>query len=309
MANGSRHSLYAVKETVIGTTPTNPALSLVRIKGTTLGLSKDPLESEEIRSDGMIADFRLGANQVNGDINFEMSYGTFDELLQATIRSVAWAGTPEAIKGGITPSSFTMVRHFADLAAENWYIYRGVEVASASFSIAANAMVEGTFTVFGQSQTIASDLSALGTPTFPAATTTSPMDSFTGALKEGGVTIGVVTAMSLNITQNIAARFVVGSKNSIDPSRGRNNLTGTLTVFFEDSTMVNKFLNETPSSLEFDMPDRDGNKVTFTIPRVIYTGGKPDVSGEGPITLEMPFQAILDPTENTNIIITRTPKP
>jgi len=314
MANGSRHSLYAVKEAVYGTTPTDPALDLVRITGTTLGLAKDSLQSEEIRSDRQIADFRLGANQVGGDINFELSYGSFDQLLQAVLLSADWeVDTPvigtQQIKSASNRASFTFVRNFADVesADKPYYVYRGVELTSMQVTISANSMITGSFTVVGQSQELATNLAGLGTVTYPPASTTSPLDSFTGTLKEGGVIIAVVTEISMTLQNGIEPRYVVGSKNSIKPSVGRSNLTGQITAFFEDSTLVEKFLNETDSSLEFDLPDGAGNVQRYRIPRVKYTGGQPDVSGEGPITLAMPFQAVLDASEGTNLLIERTP--
>ena len=105
----------------------------------------------------------------------------------------------------------------------------------------------------------------------------------------------------------MAARFVVGSKTSIKPSIARSNLTGQITAYFEDSRLLDKFINETTSSLVFTMPDGDGNSYEITIPRLKYTGGQPDVAGEGPITLSMPFQALLDPTQGTQILIERIP--
>lgn len=389
MANGSRHSLYFVEESTYGTTPNNPALDLVRITGTTLGLAKDSLQSEEIRSDRQIADFRLGANQVGGDINFELSYGSFDQFLEAVLLSADWAapadtgvttlsatatgysrasgsflndgfsvgqtvvaagfagsgyngksiitavdaltmdttpfpGGSHGVEAGdgdeqITASqsiaaaaerrSFTFVRYFADvLPADNpYYIYRGIELNSIQLSISANSMITGTFSVIGQSQETAQDLTGLGTPTYNPASTTSPLDSFTGALEEGGSTVAVVTEISMTLQNGIEPRFVVGSKNSIYPSVGRSNLTGQVTAYFEDSTLVNKFLNETESSLVFSLPDGAGNVQRYRVPRIKYTGGQPDVSGEGPITLSMPFQALLDSSESTNMLIERTP--
>jgi hypothetical protein len=389
MANGSRHSIYSVEESTYGTTPNNPALDLVRITGTTLGLAKDSLQSEEIRSDRQIADFRQGANQVGGDINFELSYGSFDQFLEAVLLSADWAAPADtgvttlsqsatqitrasgsfvtdgfevgqtaevtgfagsgangtvlitavaalaldvtaldgqtlaveagdgdeqvvanpSIKAGTERRSFTFVRHFADIqTADNpYYIYRGVELNSVQFTIAANSMVTGTFSIIGQSQETAQDLTGLGTPTYNPASTTSPLDSFTGSLQEGGTTVAVVTEISMTLQNGIEPRFVVGSKNSIYPSIGRSNLTGQVTAYFEDSDLVNKFLNETESSLVFTLPDGAGNQLRVTIPRIKYTGGQPDVSGEGPITLAMPFQALLDSTESSNIRIERIP--
>lgn len=314
MSDGSRHSMYAVKEATRATTPNNPAFDLVRITGTTLGLSKDSLQSQEIRSDRMIADFRQGANQVNGDINFELSYGSFDKLLLGALVAAGWAadtpaaGTDQA-KAGITRHYFSFLRHFADMAPGNfpYFLYKGCEINSMQLTIAANSIITGVFSVVGQSQTLLNDLTTLGTPTYPTPPDTAPLDSFTGELKEDGNVIAVVTEITLNLQNGIAPRFVVGSKNSILPSMARSNLTGQITAFFEDASLINKFINEENSSIEFSMPDGAGNIQTHIIPRIVYTGGKPDVTGEGPISLAMPFQAKLDPTSGTNYIIQRTP--
>lgn len=314
MANGSRHGLFAVKETTYGVTPTDPVFDTVRITGTTLGLTKEGLQSDEIRSDRQIADYRLGNNQVGGDINFELSYGSFDKFLQAVLLSGDWeTGVPivgaAQIKTGITRSSFTLVRHFADLdaASKPFYIYRGVEINTMSLSISPSAMVTGTFSVVGKSQTATTDLTALGTPTFDAPTTTSPMDAFTGTLLEGSEEIAVITEITLTLENGIEPRFVVGSKDTIKPSVARANLTGQITAYFEDSRLVDKFLNETDSSIQFTLPDTDGNELTFVIPRIKYTGGQPDVDGEGPITLSMPFQALYDAASENNFFIQRKP--
>lgn len=386
MADGSRHSLYAVEEVTAGTTPNNPALDLVRITGTTLGLNKDSLQSEEIRSDRQMADFRLGANQVAGDINFELSYGSFDQFLEAVLMSSDWAApadtgvttidatatgfsrasgsfltdgfrvgmlvvssgfvgsgfngksvvtavnaltmntTPvsgthgveagggdeqviaaEAITGGTKRRAFTFIRHFADIltADKPYHIFRGVEMNNVQFTIASNSMITGTLSVMGRSMGVAEDLTGLGTPTYNAASTTSPLDSFTGTLQEGGTTIAVITEITLNLQNGLEPRFVVGSKNSINPSVGRSNLTGQITAYFENSALLDKFINETDSDIVFSLPDADGNLQRYTIPRIKYTGGQPDVSGEGPVTLAMPFQALLDTTEGSNIRIER----
>jgi len=390
MADGSAHSLFSVEESVYGTTPaSDPALDTVRITGTTLGLSKDSLQSEEIRSDRQIADYRQGANQVAGDINFELGYTSFDQFLEAVLLSGDWASpattgtatldqtattitratgsfvtdgfrpgmevevsgysgsgangqmlvtavvaltlTVTALEGqtlaieagdgdesvvasnriacGTERRSFSLIRYFSDIqtADKPYHIFTGCELASLQLSIAANAIITGTMGVIGKGLSTAQNLSAYGTPTYNAVSTTSPFDSFTGTLDEGGSTIAVITEITLNLQNAIEPRFVVGSQNSIYPSVGRSNLTGQITAFFEDSDLIDKFINETESSITFRLPDGAGNAQRVTIPRIKYTGGQPDVSGEGPVTLSMPFQALLDSTESTNLIIQRTP--
>lgn len=303
MANGSRHSLYLVPETVAGTTPTNPVFETLRITTTTLGLTKESLQSQENRSDRQIADFRLGSNQVAGDIGFELSYDTFDLLLEAALMGT-WA--TDVLRPGVTRRSFTAMREFADLATgDKFFLYTGVEVNTLALTIAANAMITGTFSCMGRGMTTAAS-QPTGAVINPP-TTTTPLDSFTGTITEGGTTIATVTELTLNLTNGLESRFVVGSKDSISPSVARSNLTGNVTAYFENSALVKKFINEESSSLAFTLPDADGNELEFTIPRLKYTGGQPDVSGEGPITLALPFQATLDPVTGTNLEIVRTP--
>jgi hypothetical protein len=111
----------------------------------------------------------------------------------------------------------------------------------------------------------------------------------------------------MTLENGMEPRWVIGSSRTLEPSIGRSNLTGSLVVYFEDSTMVEKFYNETSTSLEFTLVDPDGNSYTFLLPNLSLTGGQPDISGPGSVTLNVPFQALLDATLGSNIKITKTP--
>lgn len=310
MANGSRHALRVVREIVRGSTPANPAMRRVRHTGCTLGLSKEVLQSEELRDDRQIDDVRHGARQIAGDINFELSYGSFDEDLEAVFMG-AWeldfdgAGS-DRLKAGTTRYYHTMEREFADLEAGNkFYRYTGCEYNSLELAINANAMITGTFGIIGKDMTTFATGPAGAT--YPAVSTSSPLDSFTGSLLEGGNPIAVITEISLSLNNGLEARYVVGDKTSIKPSVARSNVTGTVTAFFEDGSLIDKFINETETSLEFSLPNAEGNAYRFTLPRIKYTGGQPDTDGEGPITLSMPFQALRHPASGTQIILVKDP--
>ncbi len=384
MANGSRHSMAYVAEATYGTTPATPTFKNLRHTSTSLALSKETLESEELRQDRQVADVRHGAYQVGGDLGFELSYGSYDDLLQAalggtwstahdtgvqslsaavgsftrasgsfvtdgfvigdivTASGFASAGnngrflvtnvvaltlTVTPLQGqtmavdsaaagrqvigranvatGQTRRSFTIERYFADIqsADKPYHRFTGVEVNSMELQIAANAMTKGTFGFVGQNMVTAT--TAIAGSTYPAASTTSPLDSFTGTLSEGGTAIAVITEMQLNLENGLEPRFVVGSKQSLQPSIGRSKVSGSITAYFENSTLLDKFINETESSLEFTLPDAAGNMYRIFLPRIKYTGGQPDVSGEGPITLSMPFQALRHAASGITMMIER----
>ena len=91
----------------------------------------------------------------------------------------------------------------------------------------------------------------------------------------------------------------------MEPSIGRSNLTGTLSAYFESSVLYQKFLTNADSSLEVVCSDGT-ESFTFLVPKLKYTGGDVPVSGEGPVSIQMPFQGILDPVTGTNFQITRS---
>lgn len=387
MANGSRHSMRYIAESTYGMTPATPAFKPIRHTSTTLGLSKESLQSEEIRDDRQIADFRHGAYQVGGDMNIELSFASFDGLLEAVLLGT-WTATKTTgaqsfsatvgtvvrsagsfltdgfavndvvinsgftnagnngrfrisaltatvmtltalegqtmvveaaaagrqvnslraiLKAGTVRRSFTVERFFGDILTidKPYHRFTGVEFNTLALAISANAMITGTLGVLGQNMT--TDTAIVAGATYAAPTTTSPLDSFTGTLNEAGTPIAVITEIQLNVENGLEARFVVGSKASIRPSIGRSNCSGQITAYFENSLLLDKFINETESNIVFELPDGAGNKYIFTLPRIKYNGGQPDVEGEGPITLSMPFQALLNAATSTNIQIERVP--
>lgn len=308
MASGSRHSLRYVRELVRGVTPATPAYKAFRQTETSLGLSKEKLTSAEARSDRMPSDIRHGARAVAGDVGIELSYGSYDDLLEATLMGTWGAGDgtggSDRLKAGVVRRTFTIEREFADLeTGEKYHRFTGCEFNKLELDVNANAMVTGTFSIIGK------DMIAAATPvvgsTYANPLSTSPLDSFTGVLKEGGQTIAVITEIKLSIENGLESRYVVGDKTSINPSVGRAMVTGNITAFFEDSTLITKFINETTSSIEFSLPDPEGNVLTFVMPRIKYSGGQPDTNGDGPITLSMPIDALYDATSGTNLYIER----
>lgn len=286
IANGSRHSMAIVEESVFGTTPANPVFIPLRHTSTTLGLSKDAIQSEELRADRQNPEPRHGNDSVGGDVSVEISYGSFDDLLEAVLCGT-WTG--DALDLGTERRSFTIERYFEDIG--QYHRFTGCEANTFGLNVSPNAMVTATFGIVGAG--MSTDTAIVTGATYDPATTSKPMDSFTGTLQEGGGAISVVTEMSLSLENGLEPLYVVGSKTSIGNSIGRATVTGNLTVYFEDSSIIDKFINETETSLQFETPDGT-NKYTWSINQLKFTGGQPDVSGEGPITLSMPFEAYLD---------------
>ena len=296
--------MYYVEETVdYGVTPATPVLTTIRHTGTTLGLSKNTTVSEELRPDRQISNYRHGTKQIGGDINTELSSGSFDDLIEAVMLGT-WA--TDVLKAGTVRRSFSIYRNFSDFEAGDgaWNEFQGVEFNTWNVSLQPDGIVQSNFGVVGQRQNAGTDTEPAGS-TFPPPNVNDPFDSFSGILKEGGVDLGIVTEINFTLENGIEPRFVVGSDETIRPMISRSNLSGEMTVYFENSELMNKFIDETHSSLEFSVV-KGSQSYTFLMPNVVYNGGQPDTQGQGAITLTMPFQALYDVTEATQLKITRT---
>ena len=299
IATGSRHNMAYVVESTFGTTPTTPSFTPIRHTGTTIGLSKDAIESEELREDRQVAHFRHGNKSVAGDINVELSYESFDDLLEAVL-----CGTwdTNVLKAGTTRRSYTVERHHQDIG--KYLRSTGCNFNALSLSVAPNSMVTGSFSVIGKGFSVAS--TGITGATYGTETTTSPFDSFTGSITEGGSNIAVITGIELSLDNGMESLYVVGSSSTLLPSIGKSSVSGSITAYFENSTLLEKFINETSSSLTFVLTDLAGNSYTFNLPNVKYNSGNPEVGGAGAVTVSLDFVALYNSGDASQIKITRT---
>ena len=220
---------------------------------------------------------------------------------EAGVKNVTLTLQP-SVKGGTNKRSFTFQREFGDI--DKYARFTGCMVNTLALSLKPNAIVTGTLGIVGKTATYAgTTLDA--SPT--ASQTDSPLDAFTGALYENDVSIGLITGIDLTLDNGANPNFVVGSPFASNVTLGRSNLTGTVTAYFQDMTMLNKFINETASSIEVYLGagTYGSNSYRVYIPRLKYGSADNTVNDEGPIEMRMDFQALLDSTLNTNIVVTK----
>ena len=296
-AQGSRfQARYAVEDSW-GVLPSSYTTYLLRVTGFGIQLGKDSFQSEEIRSDRQISDLRHGMFNVSGDIPVELSYGAFDDLIAAAMYS-DWI-SDDTIETGTTQKSLRIQRAFTDLG--EYHEFTGCVPSSWSVSIAPNSIITSTFSFMGETMETSQTLSGGSNPADNA-----PFDSFSGYVREGGNTssdeIAVVTGLDFTLENNLNPMQVVGENKAVGMSEGRANVTGTLTAYFASSTLLDKFLNETESVLQFQLADASANTMEFYFPRIKYSGGDVSVDSEAPVTISLPFQALYDTSGGINTL-------
>lgn len=283
-SQGSRSQLTYILEGTFNTTPSTPAMVKLPINAHTVALQKEGIESEEIRSDRQVAVFRHGNKSVSGTIDVEFRPLDFDSLLEGAL--FGDFDSDEVLRLGTTFKSFSFEDGALDI--NQYRVFTGCTVDTFSMTVEPNAIVLASFGIVGAGAATVSGSSIDATPTEPQSDT--PFDSFSGTIKEGGSTIAVISSLEFSVENSVAPAFVVGSDTAPQMEYGRGSVAGTISAYFEDAVLLNKFINETESSLEFTLTGT--TNYTFTFPRIKYSGGDIPLDNEQSRFVTLPFVAL-----------------
>ena len=93
IAEGIRKQLGYKKETTFGTPAGATGGKLLRRVTANFNLTKETYQSEEIRTDYQVSDFRHGVRSVEGTVNGELSPGTYSDFLASAVARLFTAGS------------------------------------------------------------------------------------------------------------------------------------------------------------------------------------------------------------------------
>jgi hypothetical protein len=305
-AQNSRSRLTVAAETAFGVLPTSPVFYDLPMRSHSLALTKERLQGQDIRANRMQNIDRHGHRGVGGSVEVDLRRGDYDLLLESAFFNSF--DTNDHLTIGTTPRFLA----FEDAALDvtQFRQFSGCLVNTATFNIAPNQMVQTTFDIVGRDMVQAS-ASLDASPTVPQGF--EPFDSYNGVLLEGGIgtndDLCVVSALQFSISNDITPAHVILCEGNADRAAqmqfGMATVEGTMTAYYEDATLINKFINETETSLSVTVDDPTGsNGYTFYFPRIKYNGATVPVTGTGSRLIELPFVALMGPTYSLRL--TRT---
>jgi len=303
-SQGSRAGLSYVTETVYGTTPAVPALISLPFKSHSLNLTKERVTGGDILPDRMVRHDRHGNRAVAGDIVVDLRKGDYDALIESAMMG---AFATNVLTVGTTIKSFSIEDAANDIS--QFRLFTGCAVSTMAVSIKPNAMVEATFGMVGKNMTIGS---TSVDPAKTAASNNQPFDAYSGNFRiadAGGTPVAspIVTSFDFTVTNSLAPTYVIGSSSTPQLEYGMAQVEGSVTAYFEDALLLNRFLNETETTCEIFIDDPTGlSQYGFRFPRVKFNAA--DIPVEGPTSriITIPFVALYDTTMATSLRITRT---
>lgn len=269
---------------------------------------------------GMIVRFGTLSDTDNNSKNFLITgfsgsnlrdmavYPAPDTMSADTSFTIAGAG-----KYLLTPSSSFVKRKFG---FEHYYedsdfyqLFTECRIGNFNVNLPANGISTVTFGVMGRDMETDSGGSAPFFTSPTAETTTGLFQAVNGLLRVNGVNQGVVTGVTLNFNRNINSNAVVGQKFVPEIHNGRAVVTGQMTAFLEDSTLISLFRNETEVGIIIYLKTTsavDSPAVSIFLPRVKFTSAPPPATGEGPQIVTLDFVALKYTTAEATAGISQT---
>ena len=298
-SQGSRSSLSYIVESTFGTTPAGNFTNLP-FSTHSLNLTKDRVAGNDIQSDRMPRVDRHGNRQVSGDIVVDLRDADYDAFLESAMLNT-WS--TNVLKVGTTPKFFSIEDYAADI--DQARLFAGMSVSTMAISLAPNQMVTTTFGMVGKNMTMSQTQK-----TQTAASGAAPFDAYSGDIAIGNVAgssaVAIVTGLDFTLNNSFAPTFVIGDDSAPSLEYGRAEVEGTMSVYFENDSLINRFLNETESEISVSVNDPTGvNAYTFLFPRVKINSADVGVDGPTSRIIKMSFVSLFDTTQATNLKITR----
>lgn len=302
-ASSNLARLRVIKETAFGTTPTTGTSTDLRFTGESLNFAIQTETSSEIRPDRQIADLVQVGAETSGDINFELSYGSFDDLIASALGGVWTAGV---LKNGTNVDTYSIEQGFMDI--NQFIAYKGMAVSGMSLEFAVNAILTGSFSFMGR------DAVRAGASTLPAAgaqTTTEVMNSavnFKNLTVDGTAYPCGISSISLSVEGGLRAVQGLGNLGACEINPGTFAITADMVVYFKDGTIYDKYIANSAFAVEWEVEDAAGNKYKFELPKVKITQSSVNAGQlDEDVELTLTVQALYDETAKSSIVVTRTP--
>jgi hypothetical protein len=309
---GSRSALSFIPEVTFGVTPSTPTFVELPYTSHSLNLTKQRVSGTDIQADRMLRVDRHGNRSAAGDIVVDLrggsgsNAGNYDGFLESAFMNTF---STNVLKVGTTIKTFSIEDSANDTGSTDAFrLFTGMGVSQLAVSIKPNSMVQATFSMVGKD--MAASLTTAATA-LTAAAVNKPYDAYSGTIKisdAGGTlaSIAIITGIDFSINNSFNPTYVIGSATTPQLEYGSATVEGTITAYFEDISLINRFLNETETAFEVqvDSPDTTAG-TTFLFPRIKINAADVPVSGTGSRVISLPFVALYDTTEATNLKLTR----
>lgn len=307
--------IAVVPEVTYGITPATPAFYIVRTTGEGIAFAPTTTLSNEMNPDRQVTDSILTGGQSTGDLNFELAYEEWFELLLAGAMCDDWDGSPENLLIGQLLKSFTLEKKIPiPGGSTEYHRFTGCVINGFSLNIRPNQPITGSFTIIGKALATETDAIAGATYIEPDLNPVMVAPNVVG-IEVGGVSAvsRCFNALTLTLNNNNRAIECIGTLGPKEMVLGRAEVSSTFSVLFAGSDLLDLMLDQTETSLAFQTEDsanegsplRD-NFYHWFLPRVKFSANQVVAGGTNQdVVHAITAQGLMRQADNTSLIIRR----
>jgi len=212
------------------------------------------------------------------------------------------------LRNGTTEHSYSIIRYHGGLASGQYFTFLGQVVNSFNLSAQAGSILTGSFDFIGKTGALAQSSASVSGAT--AAGTNSVLNAVSNVaeVREGGSDVAscLVQGLDFTIANNVRGLKAIANLGNCDIGVGKCDVTGTLTAYFKDNSLYDKYLAGTASSVSYKVEDSSGNAYIIDMPQIEFESDGVNAGGQDQDVMEtIGFRAIKDPTYGYTIQISK----
>lgn len=206
----------------------------------------------------------------------------------------------DSIRNGTTQYTYRYEKQYELSSGTRYSYFSGQQPSSLTVSGQTRGVLGVTMSLLGASGTTPAATRDTGASTeaIPSNSVLDASNSIPMIMEAGAVLAApnYVSGFSFTLDNGLRSRNAIGSASAIGLGLGRINVTGTLTTYFGDETMLAKLQAGTPSGTTISFRDAANLKAqVWDIPRLKFSSGFPEVSGiDTDLTTPLGFQGLRD---------------
>jgi hypothetical protein len=213
------------------------------------------------------------------------------------------------IVNGPARKTFSFEHSLTDVGSR--MLYTGMEPNTLELNVEVGSIITGSFGFIGSSHDARDGASYLpGVPVASKAHEVMNAVTDVGTVYEGGANLlangSFIKSLSLSLNNNARGQKAVGVFGNAGVGLGEFEISGSMQVYFQDTTYYKKWLDGERTSLTVGFCDAAGNGYLIELDKVKFRDGGLNPGGnDDDVMLDLPFDAFYDAATQRGIRITR----
>lgn len=213
------------------------------------------------------------------------------------------------VVNGAARKTFSFEHSLTDVNSR--LLYTGMEPNTLELSVEVGSIITGSFGFIGSSHDARDGATYLpGVPVPSKANEVMNAVTDVGTVYENGTNLlangSFIKSLSLSVNNNARGQKAVGVYGNAGVGLGELEITGSMQVYFQDTSYYKKWLDGVRTSLTVGFCDAAGNGYLIELDKVMFRdGGLNPGSNSEDVMLDLPFDAFYDAATQRGIRITR----